>query len=191
MFLNIRINNMPSPSSPSNAECGRSAPPRRRRSHLSQIAPRRRPQSLSPRAYQTRLDLCRVWDFLCQRKRPSEIAQAMGKDPAWVSRAIKKVQSDFSTVYQKPKESRLIEEQLARLESLYARAAATAETTEGANCIMAIRTAASVLREQFQFLQYTGMIQKNTENLLRVSPEKLAEKRKRHPFEGLFGTSAQ
>ena len=115
----------------------------------------------------------------------------MGKDPAWVSRAIKKVQSDFSTVYQKPKESRLIEEQLARLESLYARAAATAETTEGANCIMAIRTAASVLREQFQFLQYTGMIQKNTENLLRVSPEKLAEKRKRHPFEGLFGTSAQ
>ena len=138
-------------------------PPRRRPSRLSQIQPNRRPQALSPRAYQTRLDLCHLWDLMSQGKRPSEIAQMMGKDPAWVSRSIKKVQLDFSTVFQKPDERRVIQEQLAKLDALYSRAVSAAESSDGMKQLLAIRTATTILRERFNFMQFTGIIQKDSE----------------------------
>jgi hypothetical protein len=76
---------------------------------------RKRRAGLTPRAYQARLDLCRLRNLVCMRKSQAEIAQTMGKDPAWVSRSIKRMHSDFSILHATPDENRLIWENLSVL----------------------------------------------------------------------------
>jgi hypothetical protein len=70
------------------------------------VVPCNRGSALSPRAYQARLDRGQLWDLVCMRTPQTEIAQIMGKDPAWVSRTIKEIQADFSTVHVTPNEKR-------------------------------------------------------------------------------------
>ena len=135
----------------------------RRRSRLAQTAPNRRPQAFSPRAYQARLDLCHVYDFLSQGKRPAEIARAMGKDPAWVSRAIKKLQQDPSTIFETPTQKRAIQEQLARFELLRSKALCLAGSTDENKQLQAIRLANSIIADEQKFLQYIGVIRKDSQ----------------------------
>src|SRR5438552_14114318 len=84
------------------------------------MVPRNR--GLSPRAYQALLDRGQLWDLVCMRTPQEEIAQIMGKDPAWVSRTIKQIQADFSTVHATPHENAMIRENFAVWESLYSEA---------------------------------------------------------------------
>src|SRR4051812_25468310 len=89
-----------------------------RRSNIVPLPQMERTGGLSPRAYQARLDLCRLWDLVCMNKSQADIVQLMGKDRAWVSRSIKRIQADFSILYGTPEENRLVRENLARLQSL-------------------------------------------------------------------------
>src|SRR5258705_13973249 len=82
--------------------------------------PRKQVAGMSPRAYQALLDRCELWDLVCRRTPQAEIAQIMGKDPAWVSRTVKQIQADFSTVQATPNESGIIQENLVRWETIYA-----------------------------------------------------------------------
>lgn len=99
-----------------------------------------------------------------QGRSQAEIARRMGKDPAWVSRSIRIVQDDFTTVYQRPEEKEMADDHLARLESLYAKAMRIAEDGEGMAQAAAIRTAAAIMRDKMQFLQFVGLVGRNQEN---------------------------
>ena len=54
--------------------------------------------------------------------KPSEIARHLGKDKAWVSRTIQRLENERGTVYRSPKAEELIEENMGQLDSLLARA---------------------------------------------------------------------
>ncbi|GAA5144508.1 hypothetical protein GCM10023213_34850 [Prosthecobacter algae] len=131
---------------------------------LSAMSPGQRPRGLSPRAYQARVDLCRLWDLMMQGSSAADIARTMGKDPAWVSRSIKRIKGDFSTVYERPAEKEMVNDHLARLETLYAKAMKAAEESEGMAKVAAIRTVNSILRDKAQFLQFVGLIYRNQED---------------------------
>lgn len=88
----------------------------------------------------------------------------MRKDPAWVSRSIRRIQEDFSTVFQRPKEADIVNEHLARLESLYSKAMRIAEDGEGMAQAAAVRTAGAILRDKREYQQYMGLIEQNQEN---------------------------
>lgn len=135
-----------------------------RRRGLSGMSPNQRPRGLSPRAYQARVDLCRLWDLMMQGSSAAEIARMMGKDPAWVSRSIKKIKGDFSTVYERPTEKEMVNDHLARLETLYGKAMKAVEDGEGMAKVAAIRTVNSILRDKSQFLQFVGLIYRNQED---------------------------
>jgi len=113
---------------------------------------------LSPRAYQARLDLCRLWDLVCMNKSQADIVQLMGKDRAWVSRSIKRIQADFSILYGTPEENRLVRENLARLQSLYAEARKTAFSTVGHSRVAALRLAAELVHQQSQYEITVGYV---------------------------------
>ena len=65
----------------------------------SLIPPRQKRPSISPRKYAAKIDLLRVQDCLAARMKPCEIARHLGKDKAWVSRAIRKLLSEKETAY--------------------------------------------------------------------------------------------
>ena len=77
---------------------------------------------MSPREYQARIDRLKVQDCLWARMKPSEIARSLGKDKAWVSRTIQRLEKERETVYRSPKAETLIEENIEQLDSLLARA---------------------------------------------------------------------
>src|SRR5438046_1609184 len=83
---------------------------------------RNRLAMLSQRAYQALLDRSQLWELVCMRTPQVQIAEIMGKDPAWVSRAVQEIQADFSTVHATPNESGIIRANLAQWESLFAEA---------------------------------------------------------------------
>jgi hypothetical protein len=120
--------------------------------------PRKRRAGLSPRAYQKRLDLSRLWDLVCMQKSQAEIAQIMDKDPAWVSRSIKKIQADFSTVHATPAEGGIIRENLARWETLYSEARRIAAVSDGFKRISALRLCAEVLRQKAEYEVTVGWV---------------------------------
>lgn len=134
------------------------------RSEMACLTPGRRPRGLTPRSYQAKVDLCRLWDLMNQGRSQADIARLMRKDPAWVSRSIRVIQDDFSTVYQRPAEKELANDHLARIESLYSKAMRIAEDGEGMAQAAAVRTAAAILRDKMQFLQFVGLVEKNQEN---------------------------
>lgn len=134
------------------------------RSVMARTTPRQRPQGLTPRSYQAKVDLCRLWDLMNQGRSQAEIARMMRKDPAWVSRSIQTIQSDFSTVFQRPAEKAITDDHLARIESLFSKAMRIAEDGEGMAQAAAVRTAASLLRDRMQFLQFVGLTERNQEN---------------------------
>jgi hypothetical protein len=121
---------------------------------------------MSPRSYQARVDVCRLWDLMLLGRSQAKIARIMGKDAAWVSRAVKKLQTDTSLAFHRPKETETTNEHLGRLESLYFKALAMVEISEGKAQVTAIRTAATLLREKAQFLQFIGLMQKDQESAL-------------------------
>lgn len=132
------------------SSCGTSSPKTRKR--------------LSPREYQTRTELCRVWDLMQQGVRPSDIASIMGKDPARVSRLISRVQEDFHTIFPKPSEDDAICEHLALLNVSLKKAMRAAEEETGMARIGAMKTAAALLRDRCAFMQFTGRISKNADS---------------------------
>ena len=87
----------------------------------------------------------------------------MGKDAAWVCRTVKKLQEDGSLVFHRPKESEMVDEHLARLESLFSKALAMVENCEGMAQVAAIRTASTLLRDKRDFLQFVGLMKKEQE----------------------------
>src|SRR4051812_10789641 len=97
---------------------------------------------LSPRAYQALLDRRKLWDLVCMQTPQVQIAQMMGKDPAWVSRTIQEIQADFTTVHATPNESAIIRANIARWESLLAEALKNIHTSAGFARISALRAAA-------------------------------------------------
>jgi hypothetical protein len=113
---------------------------------------------MSPRAYQALLDRCDLWDLVCRRTTQAEIAQIMGKDPAWVSRTLKQIQADFSTVQATPNESGIIRENLVRWETIYADARRLAAVSEGFNRISALRVCAEVLRHKAEYEVTVGWV---------------------------------
>lgn len=139
--------------STANQPCGE-----RRGGTLSSISPRQRPQALSPRRYQARLDACRVYDLIVAGKTQAEIAVAMGKDPAWVSRTIKLIRSDFSTVFVRSETRRLIDEHLAQIESLYRQALQAAEGSTGMAKISALRLATEVFTKRAEYQRSVGLL---------------------------------
>lgn len=120
--------------------------------------PRQRRAGLSPRAYQARRDLCRLWNLVHMQKSQAEIAQEMGKDTAWVSRSIKRIHSDFSILYATPDENQMIHENLARLESLYAEALRILSTSTGHSRISACRLVAEIVRQQAEYQVTVGWV---------------------------------
>jgi|GEM_PF-5675585 len=137
-----------------------SIPPCRAQSEgtLSSITPRRRPQNLSPRAYQARLDLCRLYDLTLAGKTQAEIATIMGKDRAWVSRSVKRIREDFSTVFERPQATQLIDEHLAQLDSLHRQTMQTAENSTGAAKVAAMRLAMDLLSKRAEYLRNVGLL---------------------------------
>ncbi len=90
----------------------------------------------------------------------SEIAQEMQKDRAWVSRSLKEINADFSKAFTTPDESRLIEEKLVKLHTLYAEAMNTAFTSSGHIRIGALRLAAEIAQQETTFHLSVGLIRK-------------------------------
>jgi hypothetical protein len=122
--------------------------------------PKRVQQSLglTPRAYQAQLDLCRLWDLVCMQKSQAEIAHEMGKDPAWVSRGIKRVKADFATNHALPNEGSIIRENLARWESIFAEARRIADSSVGFARISSLRLVAEILRHKAEYEVTVGWV---------------------------------
>jgi len=126
---------------------------------------RRERRSMSPREYEARVDLCRLWDLMQMRLPSVEIGRRMSKDPAWVCRSIQKIESDFTTLFPRPNEERTIATNIATLESLHARLLREAEDLEGSAKVAALRAAAEVWRQKCDYEIRTGQVaerQKNT-----------------------------
>lgn len=125
------------------------------------ISPRQRP-SMSPREYQARLDLLHVQDCIWARMKPAEIARKLGKDKAWVSRAIQRLETERATEYRSPRESELIGDNVRQLESLLSSALAVAQREKEAKTqLSAIRTAADLLRQKADYEISVGFVQKH------------------------------
>jgi hypothetical protein len=91
-------------------------------------------------------------------KSQTEIASEMGKDAAWVSRSIRRIQQDFSTLYGTPDENRLVRENIARLQNLYAAALKVAFSSEGFKRISALRLAAEIQRQLNEYQVTVGWV---------------------------------
>lgn len=91
-------------------------------------------------------------------KSQAEIAAEMGKDAAWVSRSIRRIQEDFSTLYGTPDEKRLVRENIARLQNLYAAALKEAFSSDGFKRISALRLAAEIQRQLNEYQVTVGWV---------------------------------
>lgn len=141
--------------------------PERRRANISALPSPRRSRvagGLSPRAYQARVDASRLWDLKLQGRSSAEISRMMGKDPAWVCRTLKKIESDFSAVFHRPKEAEFVNDHLAKMDLVFSKALKVAEDTEGMAKVAALRTVNTILQNRMQFLQHVGMVSKNQES---------------------------
>lgn len=118
---------------------------------------------MSPREHAAKMDLLRVQDCLWARMKPSEISRALGKDKAWVSRAIRKVQDGNSTAYQSPKERQIIGENLAQLDSLLSKALAITERGTVTEKLAAVRVALSVIQQRTNYEFSVGLVQQRAE----------------------------
>ena len=113
---------------------------------------------LSARAYQALLDRRKLWDLVCMQTPQVQIAQIMGKDPAWVSRTIQEIQADFATVHATPNESGIIRENIARWESLFAEALRNLYNSAGFPRISALRAAAEIHRHKAEYEVTVGWV---------------------------------
>ena len=103
----------------------------------------------------------KVQDCLWQRMKPSQIARHLGKDKAWVSRAIRKLEDERATACHTPEESQLVRKNIAQLESLVATAMRIAgEQKDSRGRLAAIRTAAEVLRQRNEYQIAVGHVQR-------------------------------
>jgi hypothetical protein len=93
--------------------------------------------------------------------KPAEIARKLGKDKAWVSRTIARLETEQATDYRSPKEAELVGENLRQLESLLASALAAAQREkDGKTHLAALRTAADLLRQKTEYEITVGHIQR-------------------------------
>ena len=126
---------------------------------MAHVSPQKRP-ALSPREYQARLDRLRVQDCLWARMGVTQIARHLGKDKAWVSRTIQRLQNEQATAYRTPREAELIGEHMGQLDSLLADTMAAVRRGEkGKTQLAAIRTAADLLRQKGEYQMSVGFVQ--------------------------------
>jgi DNA-binding MarR family transcriptional regulator len=93
--------------------------------------------------------------------RPSEIARRLGKDKAWVSRQIKKLEDDLVTAYRAPEESALVRENFAQLDSLLAKSLQlVARSKDSKRQLAAIRTATDVIRQRARYEMMVGFVRR-------------------------------
>ena len=97
-----------------------------------------------------------------QRKTSAQIAREMAKDPAWVCRSIKRLLSDFSTIYPRPDEAKTIAANLANLESLLSSSLRAIDASNGRAKIMAIRSAADILQQKANYEIRVGQVAPRT-----------------------------
>lgn len=100
---------------------------------------------------------------MLQGRSQADIARLMSKDAAWVCRTVKKLQTDTSPIFNRPKEEEMVDEHLARLESLYSKALTMIEDSEGMAQVAAIRTASTLLRDKRDFLEFVGLVREDQE----------------------------
>jgi hypothetical protein len=158
---------------------------------MTAFPPHKKVAGLSPRAYQARLDLCRLWDLVCMQKSQTEIAHIMGKDAAWVSRSVKRIQADFSTIYGTPTEEEIIRDNLARIESLYSEALNSLHSTNGYSRISALRVTAESVRQKSEYEVTVGWVanRRSEPNGARgPTLEELRDEISREDLEALFIT---
>ncbi len=91
-------------------------------------------------------------------KSQGEIAATMSKDAAWVSRTVKLIRSDFSTVFVRPEARKMIDEHLAQLESLFRKAFQTVEDATGMAKAPAIRAALEVFTRRAEYQRSIGLL---------------------------------
>ncbi len=125
-------------------------------------------RKLSPRALEARRDLLRVHDLLMTGRKQSEIAAAMGKDPAWVSRTIRRIQQDPVLLYSSPNIQTVVQDQLASLDALIRVSLDHVGATHGSTKTGALRLAADLLKEKNSYLEKVGMLR--PENLTGEKP---------------------
>lgn len=125
----------------------------------SHSPPKQKRPSVSPRKYEATLDLLRVQDCLAARMRPCEIARHLGKDPAWVSRTVRKLLSEKATAYATDAERATLEEMRRDYDRLIATAMEMKETGSDKGKLAAIQTASAALRAKHDFLIKTGLVQ--------------------------------
>ncbi|HEY7001946.1 MAG TPA: hypothetical protein VH330_09400 [Candidatus Udaeobacter sp.] len=99
-----------------------------------------------------------MWELVCMQTPQVQIAQTMGKDPAWVSRTIQEIQADFAKVRATPNESGIIRENIAKWESLLAEALRNLHNSNGFARISALRAAAEIHRHKAEYEVTVGWV---------------------------------
>lgn len=155
-------------------------------SKLSRITPSKRP-AISPRAYKANLDRLKVQDCVFARMRPSEIARHLGKDKGWVSRVIKSLEKDKATTFRRPEELPLVRDNLARLESLLAKAMRLVNVErDSKRKLAAMRVASDMVRQLGEYQIAIGLVgrrdRKSSVHRLGELPEGISEEL---PFEAV------
>ena len=91
--------------------------------------------------------------------KPCEIARHLGKDPAWVSRTIRKLLSEKATAFASNAERATLEDMQRDYDRLIATAMEMKETGSDKSKLAAIQTASAALRAKHDFLIKTGLVQ--------------------------------
>jgi DNA-binding Lrp family transcriptional regulator len=116
---------------------------------------------MSQREYRAMLDKLRVQDCVFARMKPSEIARRLGKDKAWVSRAIKSLEEDKATTFRRPEELPLVQENLAMLECLLAKTMRIVNMEkEPKRKLAAMRVATDMIRQRGDYQIAVGLVQR-------------------------------
>lgn len=134
-----------------------SRPSRRLKSRAS-----RRRCGLSIREADSRRDLLELHTLLDGGLRQAEVARVMGKDPAWVSRSIRRLRESPEIAFRKPCEAELVARHHEQLEALYALAMRTVTADPDKVNIYAIRIAGHLRRQILDFEIRVGMVETRT-----------------------------
>lgn len=94
--------------------------------------------------------------------RQAEIARTMEKDPAWVSRSVRRLRDAPQIAFRKPREAELLARHHEQLEALYSMALRTVTADPQKLNIYAIRIAAHLRRQILDFEIRVGMVETRT-----------------------------
>ncbi len=134
----------------------------------------RRRLGISIREADTRRDLLELNALVDRGMRSADIARYMGKDPAWVSRSIRRVRDNPEIAYRKPQEAEIVAGHHEQLEMLYTMALRSALLEPEKPNLYAIRIAAHLRRQILDFEIRVGMVEtRQRSNLLQMDADQL------------------